>query len=264
MINLKNKNVLIVGGLGLIGQASTKKFLDLKANVVCLDIKQNNHKDLKIFRKFDNFYYKKINISKTENLNKQLKLIFNRYFYPEIFVNCSYPREKDFEKCSFNKIKLQNYKKHIEIHMNSYVWISKIVAEHMKAKKLRGSIVNLSSIYGIVAQDMSLYHGTEIRENLTYSVIKTGIIGSTKLIASKFGKYGIRANCICPTGIERKDKYSKRISNKKFRKNFLQKVPLKRFATAEDIANAVIFLSSNKASYITGVSLPVDGGWTSI
>lgn len=260
--NFKNKNVLIIGGLGLIGSAVTEKFLFEGSSVICVDI-QNENSYLKEFKKNKKFRYIKYDISKIKNVNKFFEIL-DKFTTPDIFVNCSYPRQRDFDQSYFEKLNYKNYSKHIDSHLNSYVWISKTIAEKMKNSKIRGSIINLSSIYGIVAQDMSLYHGTEIRENLTYSVIKTGIIGSTKLIASKFGKYGIRANCICPSGIERKDKYSKRILNKKFRKNFLQRVPLKRFATADDVANAVIFLSSNKASYITGVSLPVDGGWTAI
>ena len=262
MYSLKNKNVLIIGGLGLIGQATTKKFLSLKANVVCLDIKHNNYKELKNFKKFDNFYYHKLDISKTENLEKKLKFIFNRYFSPEIFVNCSYPREKYFNKSSFDKIKLENYKRHIEIHMNSYVWISKIVAEHMKKKKIKGSIINLSSIYGMVAQDLSVYKGTKIGENLSYSVIKSGIINYTRLLASYYGQFNIRANVICPGGIENNN--NKNIQKKMFRKKYLEKTPLKRFAYPEDVANSIVFLSSDDASYITGVTLPIDGGWTAI
>lgn len=150
------------------------------------------------------------------------------------------------------------------MHLNSYVWLTKLVAIEMKNRNIKGSIINLSSIYGLVAQDSSLYLNTGIKENLTYAVIKSGIIGATKLISSIYGKFGIRANCVCPAGIEREDKYSKRVKNYKFRKNFTERVPLKRFATASDVAEAILFLSSDKASYITGISLPVDGGWTAI
>ena len=74
------------------------------------------------------------------------------------------------------------------MHLNSYVWISKLIAEMMRKNKIKGSILNLSSIYGLVAQDMSLYDKTSIKENASYAVIKSRIIGATKLIASTFGR----------------------------------------------------------------------------
>ena len=79
----------------------------------------------------------------------------------------------------------------------------------MKNKKIKGNIIQFSSIYGIVGQDLDLYKGTKMRENISYSVIKGGILSLTRSMASYYGPYGIRVNTICPGGIY--DKQDKKI-----------------------------------------------------
>lgn len=260
---LQDKKVLLIGGLGLIGLSTLEKFLKEKSEVLCVDIKRKSRIYNYLF-KYKKFKYLRLDVSKHKDIKILIKNLESKFGTPDIFINCSYPRDKNFSKSDFKSLNFKNYSNHIDMHLNSYVWISKLIAEMMRKNKIKGSILNLSSIYGLIAQDMSLYDKTSIKENASYAVIKSGIIGATKLIASTFGKYGIRANCICPSGVERKDIYSKNIKNKKFRQNFIKRVPLKRFATSNDVANAIIFLSSDKASYITGISLPIDGGWTAI
>ena len=259
MINLKNKKVIIVGGLGLIGLATTFKFLDLGAKVFCVDNK-NVPNSIPHLKK-ENFYYFKSDISNPANY-KILNKVFSQCKSPDIYVNCSYPRDKNFSKINFEKATYKNFSNNLTKHLNSYVWLSKMTADRMKKFKTKGVIINLSSIYGLVSQDLEIYKKTKIRENFAYCIIKSGIISHTNILASYYGKFGIRANCVCPGGVERTDKFSKNIKDKTFKKNYFNRLSIKRFAKADDIANAIIFLASDNASYITGVSLPVDGGFT--
>jgi NAD(P)-dependent dehydrogenase (short-subunit alcohol dehydrogenase family) len=90
---------------------------------------------------------------------------------------------------------------------------------------------------------------------MAYAAIKGGIVNVTRNLASYFGKSGIRLNTICPGGVFDGQ-------NKKFVKNYEQKVPLKRMANVEEIASVVLFLASDAASYMTGATVMVDGGWT--
>ena len=128
--NFKNKNVLIIGGLGLIGSAVTEKFLFEGSSVICVDI-QNENSYLKEFKKNKKFRYIKYDISKIKNVNKFFEIL-DKFTTPDIFVNCSYPRQRDFDQSYFEKLNYKNYSKHIDSHLNSYVWISKTIAEKMK------------------------------------------------------------------------------------------------------------------------------------
>ena len=252
MKNFKKKStaIYIIGGLGLIGKEIVKKLLNKELKVVVLDMK------VKI--NIGNLYYEKFDISKTNHQKKKLTQIFNIHGLPKILVNTSYPKTRDWKKNSFNNLNFKSYKKNIDLHLNSYIWTTKIFADIMRKFKVNGSIVNLASIYGFLGQDKSLYENiNNISENVTYPVIKGGIINSCRSMAAHYGKYNIRINTVSPGGVFDNQ-------NKKFVKRYKKKTPLNRLASPLDVANAVAFLSSDDASYITGVNLVVDGGYSII
>ena len=247
----KNKTVFIVGGSGFIGKEVTKALLESKAKVINLDL--NN-----AFKKKKNIKFEKFDCSRTNNLKKSFDQIIKKYKCPDIFINCSYPRTHDWSDNSFSKINMQSYKRNLDIHLNSYAWLAKFVAEEMSKKKKGGSIIQFSSIYGLVGQTMKIYKGTNIKDSMTYSIIKGGISNLTRQMASYYGKYNIRVNSVCPGGVHSK------YMPKKFIKNYNSVVPLGRLCQTSDVASAVLFLSSEASSYITGTDFLIDGGWTSI
>ena len=137
------------------------------------------------------------------------------------------------------------------------------VAEINKKRKKKCSIVLLGSIYGIVGQDINIYKGTKITENVTYSIIKGAIVNLTKQMCSYYSKFGIRVNNVCPGGVydEANKKYK---SYNTFLKNYSKRCPIGRMAQPKEVADPIVFLASDNASYISGISLLIDGGWTSI
>jgi NAD(P)-dependent dehydrogenase (short-subunit alcohol dehydrogenase family) len=126
----------------------------------------------------------------------------------------------------------------------------------MKEQK-KGSIVNISSIYGVVGPDFGVYEGTEMTLPAAYSAIKGGIINFSRYLAAYLGPNGVRVNCISPGGIFDNQ-------NPVFVENYNKKVPMKRMGLPIDISPAVTFLLSEEASYITGQNIAIDGGWTCI
>ena len=152
----------------------------------------------------------------------------------------------------------------LNFHLGSYYWSSKIVADHMKKSKKGSSIIMISSIYSVVAQDPEVYKNTNLVDNQVYPIIKSGINAFTKQMSSFYGKYNIRLNSLSPGGLEGEIKGSKNIQNKVFKKNYLSKLSIKRFCKTSDISEACLFLSdSTKSSYITGQNIIIDGGYTS-
>tara|TARA_B100001173_G_C16003609_1_gene554542 strand:- start:821 stop:1591 length:771 start_codon:yes stop_codon:yes gene_type:complete len=246
---IKNKLVFVLGGDGLIGKKTVELFLLHGAKVVSIDKKLQKKNKLN-----PNLTFEKIDVSNSANLNKKFNNIISKTGIPNIFINCSYPKTLDWNKNSFKEIKLNSYKKNVDLHLNSFAWSAKIIADKMKRNK-GGSIILLSSIYGVVAQDPAIYRNTNMRESMTYSVIKGGINALTKQMSSYYGKYKIRVNCICAGGI-----YNKQ--SKKFVNRYKSKTSLGRMANTEDVAYSSIFLASDASSYITGSLFMLDGGWT--
>ena len=120
-----------------------------------------------------------------------------------------------------------------------------------------GSIINISSIYGVVANDPTLYEGTDMRQPPDYTFVKAGMINFTRYVANYYGKKGVRANCICPGGYDCGDPAP-------FVENYTKRVPVGRLLDNEDLKGAVVFLASDASSYVTGHTLMVDGGWTTL
>jgi NAD(P)-dependent dehydrogenase (short-subunit alcohol dehydrogenase family) len=124
-------------------------------------------------------------------------------------------------------------------------------------KNRSGSIINFSSKYGFVAPDFSLYKNTKMTMPAAYSAIKGGIVNFSRYLASYYGEYNIRVNCVSPGGVYDNQPEA-------FVKKYIQKTPLKRMASKEDVVGGVIYLASEAAKYVTGHNLIIDGGWNII
>jgi NAD(P)-dependent dehydrogenase (short-subunit alcohol dehydrogenase family) len=255
---LKNKVAFVTGGLGLIGRQISLAFASAQATTVILDIDDAKGQLLvkEIKSNGYNAHYEHFNATDLEQSATNLMHLFKTYGSIDIWVNNAYPRTNDWGN-GVEELNLDSWRKNIDMHLNSYSWFSKEVALLMKKKKIKGSIINFGSIYGVVGADFTVYEGTTLTNPMGYAAIKGGIVTISRYLASYFGSNGIRINSICPGGI---------FDNQPevFVKNYENKVPLKRMGTPEEIATAVLFLASEASSYVTGSTLMVDGGWTTI
>ena len=121
----------------------------------------------------------------------------------------------------------------------------------------RGSIINISSIYGVVGNDPSIYRETDMKQPATYTFVKAGMINFTRYLANYYGKQGVRANCISPGGYFNNQPEA-------FVEAYTQRVPIGRMLDNEDIKGAVVYLASDASEYVSGQNLLVDGGWTAV
>ncbi|WP_205528655.1 SDR family NAD(P)-dependent oxidoreductase [Desertimonas flava] len=135
--------------------------------------------------------------------------------------------------------------------------ICRYAGEQMKRQR-SGAIVNVSSIYGMVGPQLEVYEGTPLYNPAYYAFDKGGMINLTRHLAADYGRWGIRVNCVSPGGLHTPDQPAS------FVEAYRRRTPLGRMATGADLAGPVVFLASPAAAYVTGVNLPVDGGWTAI
>ena len=253
MLSLKNKLAYVLGGNGLIGRSVIKKLENQGCKIINLDLKKIK-KSQHTFLKFDCTNIKSI---------KNYSNIVKKHGLPDIFINCAYPKTKDWDRNNFKDAKLKSLKDNIDYQLSLPSYLIRNVAEINRKKKKRCSIVLVSSIYGVVGQDTSIYKGTKTKENLAYSIIKGAIISLTKQMCAHYSKSGIRINCVSPGGIIDKTKIRSKIYNKLLN-NYSKRCPIGRMANPEEIADPIVFLASDSATYISGTNLIVDVGWTSI
>jgi NAD(P)-dependent dehydrogenase (short-subunit alcohol dehydrogenase family) len=243
---LKDKIILVTGGSGLIGQALIQDIRNKGGFVINADINVDT-----------NIEEGTLNVDITSDLSiqKAVDHVFKDYNRIDGLVNNAYPRTSDWG-VRFEEINPDSWRKNVDMQMNSYFVFCQKVLKIMKSQGC-GSIVNIASIYGIVGNDFSLYEDYGGTSPAAYSAIKGGLINFTRYLASYYGPYGVRINCVSPGGILDKQHPS-------FILKYEKKVPLRRLGLPEDIAPSVSFLLSDESRYITGHNLVVDGGWTCI
>jgi NAD(P)-dependent dehydrogenase (short-subunit alcohol dehydrogenase family) len=243
--SLKNKIIIVTGGSGLLGKEIIKDLETKGAIAINADINVTTDFEKKTLN---------VDITSKESIVKAIQLVADFYGKIDGLVNNAYPRTKDWGT-KFEDITYESWQKNVDIQMNStFLFIQKIMPELLKTK---GSIVNMTSIYGVVGNDLTIYENTSINTAAPYSAIKGGVINFTRYLASYYGRQGVRVNCVSPGGIFDNQ-------HEAFVANYEKKVPMGRMGNPDDIAPAVSFLLSEEAKYITGQNLIVDGGWTVI
>lgn len=253
---MQNKLAFIVGGSGAIGSEIVKLFKECHYKIVVLDNKN-------IFKNKKNINYEKIELTKIFKIENNIKKTIKNYGIPDVLINASYPITINWSKLSYKEVKLKYFIDNLSLQLGSYYWISKLVADFMSKKK-RGSIIMISSIYSLVAQDPEMYRQTRLKDNQAYPIIKAGINAAAKQMASFYGSYNLRVNTISPGGIEGAIKGSKLKQDLIFKKKYLTKLCIKRFCKPQDVAQACLYLADDeKSSYLTGQNIVLDGGYTS-
>lgn len=243
---LQDKIIIVTGGNGLLGKAMVSRIIAEGAFCINMDINHETNEDLSQLH---------CDITNQDAIDQAVKLVLDRFNRIDGLVNNAYPRTKDWGT-KFEDIVFDSWKDNVDMQMNSSFYMSQKVLEQMKIQK-SGSVINITSIYGVVGNDFTVYEGTGGTSPAAYSAIKGGLINFTRYLASYFGKYNIRTNCVSPGGIFDHQ-------HETFVENYEKKVPMHRMGTPEDIAPSVAFLLSDDSTYITGQNLIVDGGWTAI
>ncbi len=243
---LEKKVIIVTGGSGLIGKSIIARLRKNGAIGYNLDV--NIDSDLDSHEIY-------CDVTSENSIQEAVNQVLEKHGKIDGLVNNAYPRTKDWG-LDFEDIPTASWKKNIDWQLNSYFIFCQKILPIMR-KQNNGSIVNIASIYGVVGNDFNLYEGTNVKPPAAYSAIKGGVINFTRYLASRYGEFNVRVNCVSPGGIFNNQ-------DKKFVEAYASRVPLKRMGEPDDIAEPVNFMLSDGAKYITGQNILVDGGWTII
>ena len=240
MINFKNKNILITGASGRIGNELVKKFVSLGGNVLGSGTK--SEKLDKIKKQYPNIKVKKFDISEHSRIEEFIDDVSLKLGGLDVLINNAGTNADNLSL----RMKDEEWKKVIDINLTSTFLLSKHAIKKMLKSKF-GRIVNITSVVG---------HTGNVGQS-NYSASKAGIIGMSKSLAIEYAKKNITVNCVSPGFI-----ISDMTMNiaEKIKLYLTSRIPMGKLGTGEDVSNCVAFLSSEQASYVTGETIHVNGG----
>ena len=241
MTDLKNKNIIVTGASGGIGNSIVKKLNDNGANILASGTRVEKLEDLK--SKFGNVKILKFDISQFDKIEEFIENASNELGgnLDCIVNNAGVTKDNLAIRMSFDE-----WKKVIDINLTSTFLLSKFAIKKMLKNK-SGKIINITSVVG---------HTGNLGQS-NYTASKAGIIAMSKTLAIEYAKKNININCISPGFI--KTAMTDKI-DEKFREIILSKIPAARLGDPDDIGNVVLFLASNQSNYINGETIHVNGG----
>jgi len=240
MIDFKNKNILITGASGGIGNELVKKFVSLGGNVLGTGTKTEKLDALK--KKYPNIKVKKFDVIDHSRIEEFIDNVTLELGGLDILINNA---GTNMDNLSL-RMKDEEWKKVIDINLTSTFLLAKSAIKKMLKNKF-GRIINITSIVG--------HTGNLGQAN--YSASKSGIVGMSKSLAIEYAKKNITINCVSPGFIQ--SDMTLNIAEK-VKLYLTSRIPMGRLGTGEDVSNCVAFLSSSEASYITGETIHVNGG----
>ena len=240
MISFKNKNILITGASGGIGNALVKKFVSLGGNVLGTGTKSEKLDLIK--KKYPSIKVKRFDMSEHSRIEEFIDNVTLELGGLDILINNA---GTNLDNLSL-RMKDEEWKKVIDINLTATFLFSKHAIKKMLRNKF-GRIVNITSVVG---------HTGNVGQS-NYAASKAGIIGMSKSLAIEYAKKNITINCVSPGFI-----VSDMTMNiaEKVKLYLTSRIPMGKLGSGEDVSNSVVFLSSNLASYITGETIHVNGG----
>lgn len=244
-MELKGKTAVVTGSSRGIGRAIALRLADMGANIVLNSTPESNAVDQvekEVLEKGVKVITVKCNVSKSEDVEKMFETITKNFETVDILVNNA-GITKDNLLIRMNE---EEWEDVINTNLKSVFNCAKAAAKIMM-KQRTGKIINISSVSGVIG----------VPGQANYSSSKAGIIGFTKAVAKELASRNITVNAVAPGFIESRmtDKLTDAL-----KEEYLRNIPLKRFGTPEDVADLVGFLASEKANYLTGQVIHIDGG----
>jgi len=256
IVDLSGKRILLVGSTGVLGRVYASSLAKKGANLVIADREQS---DVLSYAQQLDVSGTIVDVSSEESVIDCINYCSEKLGGLDGVINNAAATGEGLMESGevfseFESYPLNVWEKTININLTGTFLVAREVGRLMKASNTNGSLVNVSSIYGVVGPDHRIYEGQPFKSFPGYSASKAGVIGLTKWLATWWGG-SIRVNSVSPGGVFNNH-------SDQFVKAYSDRVPMGRMAEREELVGIILYLLSDASSYVTGQNFIIDGGLT--
>ena len=266
--DMSKKTTIITGAAGLLGYQHAIAILESNSRVILTDL---NFKKLINIKKLlqnkynkNNIFIKKMDVTDEKEVKSTCDFYLSKGIKVNVLINNAAINPKMLDKrgnysSRLEFFSLKDWNREINVGLTGALICSKVFGYNMVKNKIKGVILNIASDLSVIAPDQRIYMKKGLLSSeqpvkpVTYSVIKTGLVGLTKYIATYWAQHGIRANSLSPGGVFENQ-------NEEFLEKVKQCIPVNRMANIDEYNAAIQFLCSDASSYMNGQNIVIDGG----
>lgn len=262
LFSLENRVALITGASGHLGQKMAEALCEAGAHVI---LNGRNEQKLKsVYESLKDKGYRAslwiYDITHSDTLNQEIIKIIEEYGELDILVNNAYQGKPN----TLDNSRIEDFSNAYRICVEASYQLTMACLPFLKKAALKSgnhtaTIINIGTMYGIVSPNPALYGDSGFNNPPYYGSAKAGLIQLTKYLACHLASHRIRVNCLSPGPFPPADLED---AQPEFYKKLCQQVPLNRIGNANELKGPLLFLASDASSFVTGINLSVDGGWT--
>jgi NAD(P)-dependent dehydrogenase (short-subunit alcohol dehydrogenase family) len=264
---LDGQTAIVTGGLGRLGTQYAHALTAAGASVALFDVASSPNPQLQaLIASGAPVSTHLVDATRRADVDAAVGVVVKRFGVPSILVNNaglgSSPADAALETGRFEQYPESAWDAMLDSHLKSAFIVSQsFITRFREAALAAGSIINVSSTYGVVSPDQSVYDdrrrdGAEYYKPIGYSVAKSGVLNFTRWLAEYCAPFGLRVNTLVPGGVQEAGHAPAFVAE------YVKRTPLGRMANDDDYNGAIVFLASRASAYMTGATLVVDGGWT--
>ena len=259
--DLRGRTAILTGATGFIGPSYARTLSECGANVVVTDLDQIRCERLAADLR-DAFKTKPLalplDLTQKEEVDRAADRIAAQYGRIDILINNAAYHQLEHlaggNESTLEDFPLATWQRTIDVNLTGTLLACQAVGKIM-LRQGGGSILNVSSVYGVVAADQRIYGDSGLNSNVAYAVTKAGLLNFTRYLAAYWQGRNIRVNSLSPGGVHR-------AQDEQFVRNYTNRTMLGRMADVDDLTAAMLYLVSDASKFVTGFNMVVDGGWT--
>lgn len=263
LFELTGKTAIVTGAVGILGQRFCRGLAEFGAQVAVVDLDPERCTAFatELERDYGTLALGvACDVADPASVAKMVDQVVQRFGAIHVLHNNAASKSADLDAffASTEEYSLSEWRKIMAVNVDGLFLVAQAVGRQMQKQGTGGSIIQTSSIYGLVSSDKRIYEGSfylgrQISNPAVYSTSKAAVVGLTRYLAANWGDARIRVNALVPAGVESGQ-------NETFKQRYSARVPLGRMARADEMVGALVYLASDASSYVTGHCLVVDGG----